>query len=271
MMDLLGRMGALTSGEDGSDWVDAGAGVAAVALAGEKAGARCFQVQEKVRGSAYFCFWTDESTAASGRLHFVSCSCHDGTDGTECVHHLFGWAVRLRLYHAPVEGVRLFLSLHKDVCSDLRTKVRDQCCSIRSDLERRGHLERLRRPRDYTLERRPTSIVQSFNTLTLDSILHGRWLKGKLLCLLNPWPKCRLMPPSRPSLPPSFLPHPEPPTPRHPCSPSSPSSPAPLVSGGRYPTPRRRVRSIRGRAPLSPAFFHPAGPERPAGASICCR
>lgn len=53
MMDLLGRMGALISGEGGSDWVDARKGVAAVALAGEKAGGRCFQVQEKVRGVAH--------------------------------------------------------------------------------------------------------------------------------------------------------------------------------------------------------------------------
>lgn len=56
MMDLLERMGALTAGEEGSDWIDARAGVAAVALAGEKAGGRYFQVQEKVRGGLYFCF-----------------------------------------------------------------------------------------------------------------------------------------------------------------------------------------------------------------------
>ena len=76
MMDLLERMGALTSGEEGSDRVDARAGVAAVALAGEKAGGRHFRVQEKVRGSSYFCFLDRPVDCDIGRLLFVSCSCH---------------------------------------------------------------------------------------------------------------------------------------------------------------------------------------------------
>lgn len=51
MMDLLEKMGALTSGEgEEFQWVDVRAGLAAVTLAGEKAGGRSFE-EKKVRGA----------------------------------------------------------------------------------------------------------------------------------------------------------------------------------------------------------------------------
>lgn len=51
MMDLLEKMGALTSGEgEEFQWVDVRAGLAAVTLAGGKAGGRSFE-EKKVRGA----------------------------------------------------------------------------------------------------------------------------------------------------------------------------------------------------------------------------
>lgn len=50
MMDLLHRMGAVTTpqpNQDGCQWVEAAAAVAAISLAGERAGGRCFL--DKVR------------------------------------------------------------------------------------------------------------------------------------------------------------------------------------------------------------------------------
>lgn len=46
-MDLLDKMGAVTSEEVDRQWIDARAGLAAIALAGEKAGGR--NLQEKVK------------------------------------------------------------------------------------------------------------------------------------------------------------------------------------------------------------------------------
>eukprot|EP00903_Cladosiphon_okamuranus_P021359 g19629.t1 len=43
MMDLLHRMGAVSAGADQCQWINASVALAAVSLAGEKAGGRCFQ------------------------------------------------------------------------------------------------------------------------------------------------------------------------------------------------------------------------------------
>lgn len=47
MMDLLHRMGAVSEGEDHCQWIHAPSALAAISLAGEKAGGRFFQ--DKVR------------------------------------------------------------------------------------------------------------------------------------------------------------------------------------------------------------------------------
>lgn len=112
MMDLLERMGALTVGKEGSDWVNAKAGVAAIALAGEKAGGRSFQAQEKVRGSTHFLlFWAGKSISTSGRLLFVSCSCDEGA---ECIHRFFGWTFA---WNRSFRGRMFSLSLRTGLCS----------------------------------------------------------------------------------------------------------------------------------------------------------
>lgn len=43
MMDLLHRMGAVSEGDEGCQWIHAPLALAAISLAGEKAGGRFFQ------------------------------------------------------------------------------------------------------------------------------------------------------------------------------------------------------------------------------------
>ena len=94
MMDLLRRMGAVSEGGEHCQWIDASSALAAISLAGEKAGGRFFQ--DKV----------PEKIPDSGCLEYTVCFSCVPIDvssvfvGTTTRRRRHSWIV----YNLPLEG-----------------------------------------------------------------------------------------------------------------------------------------------------------------------